>query len=72
MFELQNSVSKVHVQLYSVADLADMIAIGLDLPPGTFREAGRYAFVFLILSIAYLCVPDIVFIQTSSISSHFV
>ena len=55
MFELQNSVSKVHVQLYSVADLADMIAIGLDLPPGTFREAGRYAFVFLILSIA--CLP---------------
>ena len=24
-----------------------MIAIGLDLPAGTFREAGRYAFVFL-------------------------
>ena len=23
-----------------------MIAIGLDLPAGTFREAGRYAFVF--------------------------
>ena len=22
-----------------------MIAIGLDLPAGTFREAGRYAFV---------------------------
>jgi len=27
----------------AVADLADMIAIGLDLPTGTFREAGRYA-----------------------------
>ncbi|KAF8807840.1 Clavaminate synthase-like protein [Phlegmacium glaucopus] len=26
----------------AVSDLADMIAIGLDLPAGTFREAGRY------------------------------
>ena len=34
-----------------------MIAIGLDLPAGTFREAGRYAFVFFTyLFIAYLCV----------------
>ena len=32
--------------LSSLADLADMIEIGLDLPPGTFREAGRYGFVF--------------------------
>jgi hypothetical protein len=29
-----------------------MIAIGLDLPTGTFREAGRYAFVFKMLSMA--------------------
>ena len=36
-----------------------MIAIGLDLPPGTFREAGRYAFVFLnVISMA--CVSNVV------------
>ena len=45
----------------SVADLADMIAIGLDLPAGTFREAGRYAFVFKILSIdLFTYVSDVV------------
>lgn len=27
-----------------VTDLADMIAIGLDLPAETFRQAGRYGF----------------------------
>jgi isopenicillin N synthase-like dioxygenase len=26
----------------AVADLTDMIEIGLDLPPGTFKEAGQY------------------------------
>ena len=32
-----------------------MIEIGLDLPPGTFREAGKYGFVFLKkLSMTYL------------------
>ena len=25
-----------------------MIAIGLNLPPGTFREAGQYGFFFLV------------------------
>ena len=36
-----------------------MIAIGLDLPAGTFREAGRYAFVVLnVISIE--CVSDVV------------
>jgi hypothetical protein len=28
-----------------VADLGDMVAIGLDLPVETFRQAGRYGFV---------------------------
>ena len=31
-----------------------MIAIGLDLPVGTFREAGRYAFVFKMLTMAFV------------------
>ena len=31
-----------------------MIAIGLDLPAGTFREAGRYAFAYH--NIDYGCV----------------
>ena len=35
-----------------------MIAIGLDLPAGSFREAGRYAFVFKMLFMA--CVSDAV------------
>lgn len=28
--------------MYSVAVLADMVAIGLGLPAETFRDAGRY------------------------------
>ena len=41
-----------------------MIAIGLDLPPETFKEAGQYGCVFFFkkkipMSI-YLCVSDIV------------
>ena len=35
-----------------------MIAIGLELPAGTFREAGRYAFVYLIS--VFMAVSDIV------------
>ena len=48
-------ISEFKIQLSSVADLTNMIAIGLDLPSGTFREAGRYGFViFKILSTTYL------------------
>lgn len=36
----------------SVADLADMVAVGLGLPADTFRQAGRYGFAFLILLFA--------------------
>ncbi len=35
-----------------VADLADMVAIGLGLPADTFRQAGRYGFVQSILIIS--------------------
>ena len=31
-------------EVFSVADLADMVAIGLGLPAETFRDAGRYGY----------------------------
>ena len=35
-----------------------MIEIGLDLPPGTFKEAAQYGFVF-IKKYHYLCMSDV-------------
>lgn len=35
----------IHEHLTSVANLAEMTAIGLGLPVETFRDAGRYGWV---------------------------
>ena len=50
-----------------------MIAIGLDLPAGVFREEeGRYPFVFLkVLSMTYLLMCLMSFWQATRISSQF-
>ena len=40
-------LSFIKIDTRSVADLANMVAIGLGIPDETFRLAGQYGFVFL-------------------------
>ena len=44
-------LSNFYIQLSSVADLAEMVAIGLDLPHRTFNEAGKYGFIVFLYNI---------------------
>ena len=56
------SFSQFYIQISSVSDLTNMIEIGLDLPIGTFTEAGQCGFVFkkIIIHDLFTYVSDVV------------